>query len=131
MPTLACSDRYGPPDQPEEIRGGALEGLVAQHLRAWLSYSGSSASLYYWRTRAGSEVDLVVYGKDEFWALEIKHSRRVRQGDLSHLKRFREDYPEARTRLAYGGDERLEIDGTLCLPAEELLREIVPGRSLP
>ena len=121
----------GPLDQPEEIRGGALEGLVAQHLRAWLSYSGSSASLYYWRTRAGSEVDFVVYGKDEFWALEVKHSRRVRQGDLRHLKRFREDYPQARTRLAYGGDERLEIDGTLCLPAEELLREIVPGRSLP
>ena len=120
-----------PLDRPEEIRGGALEGLVAQHLRAWLSYSGSSASLCYWRTRAGSEVDLVVYGKDEFWALEVKHSRRVRQGDLRHLKRFREDYPEARTRLAYGGDERLEIDGILCLPAEELLREIVPGRSLP
>ena len=121
----------GPLDQPEEIRGGALEGLIAQHLRAWLSYSGSSANLYYWRTRAGSEVDLVVYGKDEFWVLEVKHSRRVRQGDLRHLKRFREDYPQARARLAYGGDERLEIDGILCLPAEELLREIVPGRSLP
>ncbi len=121
----------GPLDRPEEARGAALEGLVAQHLRAWLSYSRSSASLYYWRTRAGSEVDFVVYGKDEFWALEVKSSRRVRPADVRHLKRFREDYPQARLRLAYGGDERLEIDGILCLPAEVLLREIMPGRPLP
>ena len=121
----------GPLDRPEEARGAALEGLVAQHLRAWLSYSRSSASLYYWRTRAGSEVDFVVYGKDEFWALAVKSSRRVRPADVRHLKRFREDYPQARLRLAYGGDERLEIDGILCLPAEVLLREIMPGRPLP
>ena len=121
----------GPLDLPEEARGAALEGLVAQHLRAWLSYSGSSAGLYYWRTRAGSEVDFVVYGEDEFWALEVKYSQRVRLADLRHLKRFREDYPQARLRFACGGDERLEIDGILCLPTEELLREIVPGRPLP
>ncbi len=121
----------GPLDRPEEARGGALEGLVAQHLKAWLSYSGSSADLYYWRTRTGSEVDFVVYGRDEFWALEVKHSRRVRPSELRHLKHFREDYPQARTRLAYGGDERLEVNGILCLPAGELLQGIVPGLPLP
>ncbi|MYG04948.1 MAG: ATP-binding protein [Acidobacteriia bacterium] len=118
-------------DSPQEARGAALEGLVAQHLRAWLGYSRSSANLYYWRTRAGSEVDFVIYGRDEFWALEVKHSRRVHPADLRHLKRFRNDYPQARPRLAYGGAERLEVDGILCLPAEELLHEIVPGRPLP
>jgi predicted AAA+ superfamily ATPase len=29
----------GPLDRPEEIEGAALEGLVAQHLRAWIAYS--------------------------------------------------------------------------------------------
>ncbi len=28
----------GPLDRPEEIEGAALEGLVAQHLRAWIAY---------------------------------------------------------------------------------------------
>ena len=70
-------------------------------------------------------------GNDEFWAPEVKRSRRVLPADLRHLKRFREDYPQARLRLAHRGDERLEIDGILCLPAEPLLREIVPGRPLP
>jgi hypothetical protein len=30
----------GPLDRREEIEGAALEGLVAQHLRAWTAYSG-------------------------------------------------------------------------------------------
>ena len=50
----------GPLDRPEEIGGATIEGLVAQHLRAWIAYSGSKAKLYYWRTRAGSEVDFIV-----------------------------------------------------------------------
>ncbi len=49
----------GPLDRPEEARGAALEGLVAQHLRAWVDYSDGAAKLFFWRTRAGSEVDFV------------------------------------------------------------------------
>ena len=50
----------GPLDRPEATGGAALEGLVAQHLRAWLAYRGDDAGLYFWRTRSGVEVDLVV-----------------------------------------------------------------------
>ena len=121
----------GPLDRPEKVDGGALEGLVAQHLRAWIDYSGSDARLFYWKTRGGSEVDFVVYGPGEFWALEVKRGARVRSRDLRHLKTFRKDYPEARVRLAYGGDERLVSDGILCLPVRELLPAIVPLARLP
>ena len=37
----------GPLDRPEEIAGAALEGLVAQHLRAWLAYRNGGDWLYY------------------------------------------------------------------------------------
>ena len=121
----------GPLDRPEEARGAALEGLVAQHLRAWGDYSGVGATLAFWRTRAGSEVDFVLYGRDVFWALEVKHASRIRPADLRSLKSFARDYPRAQTRLAYLGDERLQIDGVLCLPMTELLRRIVPGAPLP
>ena len=40
----------GPLDRPEEIDGQALEGLVAQHLRAWAAYSRHDVDLFYWRT---------------------------------------------------------------------------------
>ena len=62
----------GPFDRPEEIDGQALEGLVAQHLRAWAAYSRHDVSLFYWRTRAGAEVDFVVYGESGLQAIEVK-----------------------------------------------------------
>ena len=46
----------GPLDRPEEIDGGALEGLVGQHLRAWISHSRRRAGLFFWRTRFGNVV---------------------------------------------------------------------------
>jgi predicted AAA+ superfamily ATPase len=37
----------GPLDRPEEIAGPALEGLVAQNLRAWTAYTQNRHELYY------------------------------------------------------------------------------------
>lgn len=119
----------GPLDRPGEIDGAALEGLVAQHLRAWLAYGGGG-NLFYWRTRAGSEVDFVVYGPAGFWAIEVKSTGRVRPQDLKSLSAFSEEYPEAVPVLLYRGEERLRIGRTWCLPVEAFLRQIVPGRPL-
>ena len=120
----------GPFDRAEEIDGGALEGLVAQHLRAWIDYSHRSASLYFWRTRSGSEVDFVVYGEDGLWAFEVQNSARVRSRDLRGLRAFLEDYPEAQARLLYRGSERLEIQGIRCEPCGLYLAGIRPGQPL-
>lgn len=121
----------GPLDRPQEIAGAALEGLVAQHLRAWIDYSGGEATLSYWRTKSGTEVDFVVYGRAVFWGIEVKHTTTLRSADLRSLKAFREDYPEATLRLLYRGQDRLLIDGILCIPCDEFLRGVIPGRDLP
>lgn len=121
----------GPLDRPEEIAGAALEGLVAQHLRAWIDYSGADATLSFWRTQAGSEVDFVVYGRDAFCAIVVKHAAEVRRADLRSLRSFRDDYPEADLRLLYRGSETLEIEGIRCLPCESFLRDLRPGEPLP
>ena len=120
----------GPLDRPEEIDGAALEGLVAQHLRAWIAYSAGDYGLFFWRTRAGSEVDFVIYGSDGFWALEVKNTRQVRPEDLRALRGFKEDFPEAEALFLYRGEERLRIKEILCLPVEEFLRELRPNREL-
>jgi len=119
----------GPLDRPEEIAGMALEGLVAQHLRAWIDYRAGGAQLYFWRTKSGSEVDFVVYGPDVFCAIEVKHAVRVNSKDLRALRAFREDYPEANACLLYMGKERLAIDGILCIPCEEFLLGLHPDRA--
>lgn len=120
----------GPLDRPEEIEGGALEGLVAQHLRAWIDYSDSNASLSFWRTKSGTEVDFVVYGEEGLWAFEVQNSAAVRSRDLRGLRAFLEDYPEAQARLLYRGEERLEVYGVRCEPCEAYLAGIRPGRPL-
>ena len=120
----------GPLDRPEESDGQALEGLVAQHLRAWLAYRGGEDRLYFWRTRSGLEVDFVVYGEGGLWALEVKNSGRVRPEDLRALRAFQEDYPESRTILLYRGKERLKTQGVLCLPCADFLARLRPERGL-
>jgi predicted AAA+ superfamily ATPase len=120
----------GPLDRPHEVEGAALEGLVAQHLRAWIAYSGQRFELRTWRTRSGTEVDFVVYGPEGFWAIEVQNSKQVRPEDVRSLRAFRDDYPESRALLLYRGEERLRKNDVLCLPVEEFLRDLVPGRDL-
>ena len=106
-------------------------GLVGQHLRAWISYSRRDATLSFWRTRAGSEVDFVVYGQDAFVAIEVTSASRIRPKDLSGLRSFGQDYPEAKRVLLYRGKERLLLDGITAIPVDEYLRSIDPGRNIP
>lgn len=116
----------GPLDAPAEIDGAALEGLVAQHLRAWCDYSEGNHRLHYWQTRSKVEIDFVVYGETGFHAMEVKNSVRVRPEDLRGLKKFGEDFPESRRWLLYRGKERLLIDDILCLPCEDFLLDLKP-----
>lgn len=117
----------GPLDSARELSGLSLEGLVAQHLRAWIDLSASEHSLSYWRTRAGREVDFVVYGPDCFAAFEVKRGETVHPGDLAALKAFTDDYPEATPVLLYGGSQRRKIANVLCIPVEDFLRGLAPG----
>jgi predicted AAA+ superfamily ATPase len=111
----------GPLDRAEETFGAALEGLVAQHLRAWIDYRMPDCSLFYWRTSAGSEVDFIVYGKNTFWAIEVKNAASIHPADLRSLKSFGQDYPEAKRYLLYRGSERLKRDNILIEPCAEFL----------
>jgi len=121
----------GPLDAPEEMAGTALEGLVAQHLRAWIAYSNrNDIRLHYWRTKSGVEVDFVLYGEDTLCAIEVKNARHVFRADVKPLRAFREDYPQSTVCLLYRGHERLMIDGVLCIPCEEFLRQLIPGKGL-
>lgn len=116
----------GPLDEISEIEGPALEGLVAQHLRAWCDYSRGGHALYYWQTRSQVEVDFVIYGESGLYAVEVKNTQKIRQEDLSTLKSFAQDYPESQRFLLYRGRDTLLRDGTYCMPCETFLRNLKP-----
>lgn len=111
----------GPLDRPEEKAGVALEGLVLQHLLAWVDLKHPDANLYFWRTSSGSEVDFIVYGSGIFQAIEVKNSQMVHPQDIKSLKSFGQDYPEADRILIYRGNDRLQREGISIIPCTEFL----------
>ena len=121
----------GPLDRPEEIGGQAVEGLVAQHLRAWAAYSAFDAKIFFWRTRAGAEVDLVVYGDCGLQAIEVKNSARVRPEGFAPAESLSRGLSrKPKRQFCIEARERLRSDGISCLPLEEFLRSVVPDRAL-
>jgi len=117
-------------DKPAEIEGLALEGVVFQHLRAWCDYTSKKHEVYFWRTRAGLEVDFIIYGEMGLWAIEVKHAQRISSADLTGLKAFSVDYPEAVSIFLYQGHECLKRDNIWCVPCERFLKTIIPDQPL-
>ena len=120
----------GPLDRPGEIDGQALEGLVAQNLRAWTAYSRVKRDLFFWRTRSGVEVDFIVYGPEGLWALEVKNARKIHPADLRGLRSFQEEYPQSKLLLLYRGKDRFVKDGILCAPCVDFLLGLRPDQTL-
>ncbi len=121
----------GPLDKHQEMEGPGLEGLVAQHLRAWIAYRNKDEQLYFWRTQGGAEVDFVIYGDEGLWPIEVKRSNTLHRTDLRHLKTFAKDYPESDPLFLYSGKERRLIDDILCLPVEVFLQQLHPRNKSP
>jgi len=120
----------GPLDMPEEIEGAALEGLVAQHLRAFCAYDKRGYQMYFWRTKSKVEVDFILYGPAGIVAIEVKRTNQVRNADLTGLKAFKEDYPQARLILLYGGKEALKVGSVRYVPLKDWLLKLKPGVEL-
>jgi predicted AAA+ superfamily ATPase len=117
-------------DSTQEIDGLALEGLVAQHLYAWVLSQKESHSLSFWRTQTQLEVDFVIYGPRGFWAIEVKRSANIRPDDIRGLKAFKEEYPEAECFLVAPVRQKEEYRGFPIVPVEEFLLGIVPQNPL-
>jgi hypothetical protein len=92
-------------------------------LRATIDALQLSLEISFWRTKAGDEVDFVLYGKDGFFAFEVKRSNRLRGADFDGLNAFGEEYPESKRFLLHGGSaSRAEHDVHVVPVAEALAR---------
>ena len=117
-------------DQPTEFEGGSLEGLVAQHLKAWVDAQIDTTQLYFWRTASKLEVDFIVTGPNCFFAIEVKNGTTVHPADLRGLTAFSSDFPEATPVLLYRGKHRYKEGNILCWPVEDFLLGINPNHPL-
>lgn len=113
-------------DKKEEMEGAALEGLVGQHLKAWVEGQKELCQLHFWRTTTGLEIDFIITGPEFFLAIEVKNGSVVHPADLRALNAFQEDYPEATLLLLYRGKYRMKEKNILYIPVEEFLLKIHP-----
>ncbi len=74
-------------------KGALFENFIISELIKQNSYLDKHYRFYYWRTRNGSEMDLVLEDKNGIIGIEIKYKRK------STNKAFKNRYPDAKTRI--------------------------------
>jgi uncharacterized protein len=105
-----------------EAFGRSFEHLIIQELIAYLSYSGSTENLTYWRTSSGYEVDAII-GMGRV-AIEIKSTDEVKSRHLRGLKAFKEDFPQARTVVVSMDTYARTMNGVEIFPAGQFLKAL-------
>jgi predicted AAA+ superfamily ATPase len=114
----------GPLDSADEVDGAAIETLLMQSLRAENANADLGFTMSFWRTPAGDEVDLVMYGERGLLGFEVTRSAVYRETDLRGLRLFCGDYPEARGYLLYGGTRRYTFDAIEVIPFGEAITKL-------
>ncbi len=66
----------------------------------------------------------MLYGPRGLLALEVKRSSRYTRSDLTGLRAFKADYPEARCYLLYGGDVPRQEQDVQVLPIKPFLSRL-------
>lgn len=74
-------------------KGALFENFIIGELIKQDSYSERNFKFYYWRTKQGSEIDVVLEKGNEIIAVEIKYKRKAVN------KAFKNRYSEAKVRL--------------------------------
>ena len=115
------------PLQPgTDVYGHALEHLVVQELRAFMSYRQPLKSLTYWHTLDNKyEVDAVL--GDAEVAIEVKSSKNIGSHDTKRLKAFSEEYPEAKLYLLSLEDRPRKFNGVEVWPIEQFFKRLWSG----
>ena len=108
-------------------RGALFETLVVNSVRAMLVSLQQHPGMYYWRTRNGAEVDLLLECNGALYPIEIKMKGALSGYDARGLKAFREAYKgelEVRTALIiYAGTDCYWFnETTIALPWSAVMR---------
>ena len=77
-----------------ELTGPLFETLVVSEARKWIDTLGRDTPLWFYRTRSGREVDLLVSTAGGIIGIEVKNRARVGPGDCSGLRALAETLGE-------------------------------------
>ena len=102
-------------------RGASFEGLVIEELAAWAARQFVRPGIFFWRTQAGAEVDLLIEAGRRIFPVEIKLGASVDPRSLAGLRQCMADLSAKRGFVVTTGEERRGIGkGIEILPWHEI-----------
>lgn len=102
--------------------GHAFEHLVIQELIAYMHYTHQDERISYWRTYAGTEVDVII--GDARIAIEIKSVEEVLPKHLKGLKSFGDEHPNCRRIIVSHDIIPRRIGDIECIPVKDFFRRL-------
>lgn len=101
------------------MAGAILETAVLSEVVKTLAHRGLEPQVYFWRTAAGTEVDLLVEVDGKQVPIEVKLSATPHPGMAAAIKRWKQDFHETAMSgyVVHPGDVRIPLGaGILALP---------------
>ena len=109
-PALALHLSHG--GSASEPAGAHFENLVFSDLLVWRDMQVPRATVTYWRTVAGHEVDFVLEWQRQLVAVEVKGGTNPTRKDVRGLRAFLDEHPRSARGgvVLHGGDETYWLD---------------------
>lgn len=107
--------------------GKLFETLVINQIAAINEYMQKDFNLYFWRTRGGAEIDLILSRGpgDSPRAIEIKSEQFPSDKDLQVLNSIKDEYPSAKLFCICNTTQRSRKNGVEILPWKEGVVEVL------
>jgi hypothetical protein len=105
------------------MAGAIFETAVLSEIIKTLTHRGEEARVYFWRTSAGMEVDIVVEADEKLIPIEVKLSSTPRPAMAAGIKSFREVFGDKSMNgyVIHPGDVRLPLGQQIvALPFSDL-----------
>ena len=105
------------------LGGAIMETAVVGEIVKTLTHRGVDPRIFFWRTTAGAEVDIVVETQGRLVPIEVKLSATPRPAMTGPIRRFQKDFGERAMHgyVVHPGDVRLPLGkGVTALPFAEL-----------
>jgi predicted AAA+ superfamily ATPase len=105
------------------MAGAIFETAVLSEIIKTFAHRGEEPRIYFWRTSAGTEVDIVVESDEKLIPIEVKLSSTPRPAMAAGIKSFREVFGDKTMSgyVVHPGDVRLPLgQEVIALPFSEL-----------
>jgi len=104
--------------QNHAASGHVFENYVIVEIRKYFLNLGQRPSLFFWRDKTGTEVDLLIESSGSLQAMEIKKGQTFTSDWLSSLRKWSKwsSTPLNQCHVIYGGDEVRTIDDIMIQP---------------